>query len=413
MNLKKNASDAIIIGGGPSGLVMAAALGTAGFTVICLERASPRDTAKSAAADRRTTALSYGSAQILKAAGIWARIEKKACPIRDIRVADQDSPAVLDFHHNEIGKDPFGWIVENQTFRVALARRIRALKSVHLVTGAAMKSLATDDRAARVTLEDGRVFTAPLVIGADGRNSASRDAAGIAAYGWNYDQTSIVCTLAHEKPHHHVAVEHFLPGGPLATLPMTKKHSSIVWTETKAAAAHLMKMSDADFARALEEKVAGWLGRIRLEGARTAYPLSLLRAKRLTAKRFALIGDAAHSIHPIAGQGFNLGMGDIGALRDELLRGASLGLDLGDGEIRRAYERRRKFANGNMALMTDVLDRLFSNTIPPIASVRRFGLGAVQRIMPLRRFFMREAMGVRGRKTANKDRKNLVAKPLF
>jgi 2-octaprenyl-6-methoxyphenol hydroxylase len=391
---KKTIDDIVIVGGGPSGLATAACLGAAGFSTVCLERAPPKAAAKSASSDGRTTALSYASVQILKIAGVWARLEKQACPILDIRVADGASTAFLDFDHRDIGKGPFGWIVENGLFHKALRVRLRELKNVRLITGAVMEKITVDDSAAHVVLADGRIFSARLAIGADGRNSQCRAQAGIETYGWDYGQTSIVCAIAHDKPHRNVAVEHFLPGGPLATLPMLGRKSSIVWTEKKAAAAHLIKMNDADFTAALEEKVRDWLGSIRLAGPRVAYPLSLRHARSYTAARLALVGDAAHGIHPIAGQGFNLGMGDIGALLDELIRAAHLGLDVGNREILRRYERRRKFANGNMVLMTDTLDRLFSNTIPPIAAVRRFGLGAVQKLAPLRRFFMREAMGL-------------------
>jgi len=191
----------------------------------------------------------------------------------------------------------------------------------------------------------------------------------------------------------------------LATLPMTRQRSSIVWTERAEAAARLMYMDEREFTAALQEKVQDWLGEISLAGPRAAHPLSLLRAKRYAARRLALIGDAAHAIHPIAGQGFNLGIGDMGVLAGEIMRGARLGLDAGDPSILRAYEKRRRFADGNMVLMTDALDRLFSNSIPAVEAARRFGLAAVQRIGPLRQFFMREAMGVGRQKTEDRDQK--------
>ncbi len=387
-------SDVVIIGGGPSGLALAAALGSAGFSVVCLERNAPRADGK-ARNDGRTTALSFGSVKILEKCGVWRMLEKSACPILDIRIADCDSPAFLDFGHKEIGDLPFGWIVENHFFHRALLNRARALKNVRIVAPAAMATLETNDVEARVILTDGRVLMAALAIAADGRASPCREQAGIPVYGWDYGQTALVCTIAHEFPHHNVAVEHFLPGGPLATLPMTRKRSSIVWTERSEAADILKKMSDKNFAAALEEKVRGWLGRIRLAGPRFAFPLSLKHAARYTDRRLALIGDAAHGIHPIAGQGFNLGMGDIGALTEELERAAMLGLDLGDALMLRRFEKRRKFTDGNMVLATDALDRLFSNSIPPIEAARRFGLNAVGQLPPLKRFFMRTAMGTR------------------
>jgi len=394
--VKKTAkrNDVIIIGGGPSGLALAASLGAEGFSVLCLEREAPKNRNKIAKADGRTTALSFGSSRILEKAGLWPRLEKAACPILAIRIADRDAPNFLDFHHGEIGRDPFGWIIENHIFHHALYEHARNLKTVRFEQGI-MEDLETDNIEARVTLKDGRVFAAALAVGADGRDSLCRELAGIPSYGWRYDQTAIVCTIVRLKPHHNIAVEHFLPGGPLAVLPMTKQRSSIVWTEKNEAAEILMKMDEKNFTRALQEKVQDWLGTIRLAGPRIAYPLSLQHAKHYTARRLALIGDAAHGIHPIAGQGFNLGMGDIGVLVEELTRAARLGLDLGDADILRRYEKRRKFANGNMVFATDALDRLFSNAIPPVEAARRFGLDVVQRMPPLKRFFMCTAMGIR------------------
>lgn len=392
-----NKSDVVIVGGGPSGLTLAACLGAAGFSVVCLERKAPRSAKELARNDGRTTALSYASMQILGACGLRPKLEKQACPILAIRVADQNSPLYLDFHHQDVGDKPFGWIIENHLFHRALYEKVRALKSVRLAAAAQVKSFERNGHQARIVLENGQKYAADLVIGADGRHSLTRDEAGIPLYGWDYDQTAIVCTLSHAKPHNNVAVEHFLPGGPLATLPMTGQRSSIVWTEKKETADTLMQMSEKNFTSELQDKVQGWLGTVKLTGPRFAYPLSLTHAAKYTAPRFALIGDAAHGIHPVAGQGFNLGMGDIGALLSELTRAASLGLDLGDPSVLRAYEKKRKFANGNMVLLTDMLDRIFSNANPPLAAVRRLGLGAVQALPPLKRFFMREAMGLNGR----------------
>ncbi len=400
-SVKNLNADVIVIGGGPAGLVMTAMLGTAGFSVLTIEREALKSKSTLAKSDQRTTALSYSSTKILERCGLWPLLRKEACPILDIRVADGPSPLFLEFRHREVGDEPFGFIIENHIFHAALRRRATSFKSVTLMTGA-MKALDLNADEARVTLEDGRICSASLVIGADGRFSQSREEAGIPAYGWKYPQTAIVCTLKHSMPHHNVAVEHFLPGGPLATLPMTKQRSSIVWTESSDAAKTLMQMSVADFTENLQEKVEDWLGDIKLTGPRISYPLGLKHARRYIDKRFALIGDAAHGIHPIAGQGFNLGMGDIGVLSEELQKAASLGLDPGNAEMLRRFEKRRKFANGNMVFMTDALDRLFSNAIPPVEAARRFGLFAVQNMPNLRRFFMRTAMGLEGSKLATK-----------
>lgn len=384
--------DVLIVGGSYAGLALATSLGAAGLRVTCLER-RPATAKPVMTPDGRTLALSFRSMQLLRASGVAPLIAKDACPILDIRVADQNSALHLDFRHSEVGANPFGWIIENRLFGRALERRARQLKTVQIVAGAKVKNIEADDTAACVTLADGRAFKAPLVVGADGRKSICRALTDIPVYGWDYGQTAIVCAIRHTRPHENVAVEHFLPGGPFATLPMTKGRSGIVWTETTAAAATLMQMSDHAFTHMLQEKVADYLGKITLAGPRQAHALQFQRAERYTAPRLALIGDAAHGIHPIAGQGFNLGMGDIGALTEELLRAKRLGLDLGAPDLLQRYEKRRAFDNGNMALATDWLDRLFSNAIPPVQAARRFGLGAVHNMPRLRRFFIRTAMG--------------------
>jgi 2-octaprenyl-6-methoxyphenol hydroxylase len=389
---KTNNTDVIIVGGGHSGLSLAACLGTAGLNVVCLERGAAK-TAQSKISDGRTLALSYRTMQLLQKAGVTEVIKRDACPILDIRVADQDSTRYLDFDHRQVGHDPFGWIIENRLFQAALEKRIRALKNVSVVSGAAIKDIDYGDLSATVILGDGCIFEAPLVIGADGRKSLSREKAGIAIYGWDYQQTAIVCTIKHSMPHKNVAVEHFQPGGPFATLPMTKQRSSIVWTEKTAAAETLMKMPVEEFTAMLQEKVEDYLGAIELIGARFSHPLQLQHAKTYCGQRLALVGDAAHGIHPIAGQGLNLGMGDIEVLTEELTKALHLGLDLGAPAILQRYEKRRKFDNGNMVLATDLLDRLFSTAAPPVQAARRFGLGMVQNMPRLRRFFMKTAMG--------------------
>lgn len=387
-------SDVLVIGGGHSGLSLAASLGALGIHVVCLERAV-RQPQKSTLKDGRTLALSFRSMEIFKKAGVAPFLMKNCCPILDIRVADQGSSHYLDFHHQDVGNNPFGWIIENNLFNQALEKRIAQIKTVQLIHSAAVKAMERTSEGVFLTLEDGRHFSASLVVGADGRKSQCREMAGIPTYGWNYRQTAIVCTIKHSKPHKNVAVEHFQPGGPFATLPMTESRSSIVWTEKTATAKTLLAMDEDKFTELLQEKVEGYLGKIKLLGERFSFPLQLQHAEYYTSKRLALIGDAAHGIHPIAGQGFNLGMGDIEALTEEVSRAANLGLDIGSADLLNRYEKRRKFDNGNMVLMTDLLDRLFSNSIPAVQATRRFGLGAVQRIAPLRRYFMTTAMGGR------------------
>lgn len=387
-------AEVIIIGGGLAGLTLAASLGAAGIDVICLEREEPARM-KAPAFDGRTTAVAGGPKKVLENCGVWEYLAPDACPILSIHVADQDSPPALDFHHHEIGDEPFGWIVENGALRRALQKRIAALKPhVRVVAPAHMKSIACDGAGpARVTLTDGRILTCQLIVGADGRRSETRAQAGIKAYGWDYGQTAIVCTVRHEIPHDNIAVENFLPNGPLATLPLTKQRSSIVWSEKSATANFLMALDEKAFTQELQSRVGAWLGAIKIEGKRFAYPLNLKHARRYTATRLALVNEAAHGIHPIAGQGLNIGMRDIAALSAELTRAARLGLDLGHPEILRRYEKARKFDTGTMVLGMDLLVRLFSNASPSLEAARRFGLGAVGLMPPVRRFFMRTAVG--------------------
>jgi 2-octaprenyl-6-methoxyphenol hydroxylase len=385
-------SDVLIVGGGHAGLSLAASLGMEGISVTCLEQG--RVVSKLVKTkDARTLALSFRSMNILRKSGVWPLIQNDACPILDIRVADQDSSSYVDFRHREVGHDPFGWIIENHKFNLGLEKRVKQLKHVHIIVPAKVKSMDADDAAACITLDDGRRYEASLVIGADGRQSLCRALAEIPTYGWSYQQTAIICTIHHSLPHNNIAVEHFQAGGPFATLPMTKQRSGVVWTEGTEAAEKLMVMNERDFISLLQEKVRTYLGQIKLAGSRQSYPLTLQHAEYYTAPRLALVGDAAHGIHPIAGQGFNLGMGDIGVLVDEIIRAARFGLDLGSPSLLRRYEKRRKVDNGAMVIATDLLDRLFSNSIPSVQAARRFGLRMVKSTPSLRRFFMRTAMG--------------------
>jgi 2-octaprenyl-6-methoxyphenol hydroxylase len=326
--------------------------------------------------------------------GIDSAVRNKACPITHIRVADQKSPSHLDFNATDIGGDPFGWIMDNNLFQNILEQRVKDFKNIRVIYGAALDNIVTDEATAQLMLSDGIVVEAELVVGADGRHSQCRELANIPTYGWAYGQSAIACVIGHSEPHNNIAVEHFEPGGPFAVLPMTGQRSSIVWTEKTDVADALMQMDEVAFVSLLQEKTRDYLGTIQLGGKRFCYPLSLQHAERYTAPRLALIGDAAHAIHPIAGQGLNLGMGDIAVLSEELLRASRLGLDLGGADILRRYLQRRNMDNGNMVLATDLLDRLFSTTAPPVQMARRLGLSVVQNMPPLKKFFMRTAMGL-------------------
>lgn len=384
--------DVAVVGGGYSGLTLALSLGAAGLNVVCLERGQPDALRKNFGG--RTLALSYRTMQVMESCGIAEAIRKLACPITHIRVADQKSPSHLDFNAAALGGDPFGWIIENNLFQNILEQRVQNFKNIHVMYGAALASMENGEVSTQLVMQNGQTISASLVVGADGRQSQCRDLAGISTYGWAYGQSAIACIINHSQDHNNVAVEHFEPGGPFAVLPMTKQRSSIVWTEKTDVANALMHMDEQAFTALLQDKTRDYLGKVGLAGTRFCYPLRLQHAERYTARRLALIGDAAHAIHPIAGQGLNLGMGDIAVLTEELTKASRLGLDLGGANILRRYEQRRKIDNGNMVLATDLLDRLFSTAAPPVQMVRRFGLSVVQNLPPLKNFFMRTAMGL-------------------
>jgi 2-octaprenyl-6-methoxyphenol hydroxylase len=392
--------DVAIVGGGIAGTTFAAILGDAGLKVALIERQPPA-ALEGSAYDGRTTAITYGSRKVLEAAGLWADLAPHACPIDDIRVADDASPLFLHFDSKEVGDDPLGSIVENRLIRKSLHKRIAELDTVTQMAPATVAGLDTDGPLARLTLADRREIAADIVIGADGRDSFIRGAAGIETVGWAYKQQAIVTIIGHELAHDNVAVENFLPAGPFAMLPMTDgpdgtHRSSIVWTDHLDAVPLYMKLDLAAFEAELQSRAGEWLGRVWEIGPRFTYPLQLRHAKRYIAPRVALIADAAHVIHPIAGQGLNLGMRDIALLSELLVDRRRTGLDLGDPMLLKRYEDARRMDNVAFSATTDILDRLFSNDIPPIKLARRMGLGAVNHVPPLRRFFMRRAMGAAG-----------------
>ena len=386
--------DVIVVGGGPAGLSLTAMLAARGLAVACLDRDRPAQQMQPAF-DGRTTALAAATRDRLAEAGIWDDLAKDACPIHDIRVTDQGAPRKLHFDHHAAGS-PFGWIVENRHLRRALYRRIEVLPQAELLSGVEVTALVADADAARIKFRrQGKIreIRGTLVAGADGRGSFCRRAAGIAWHGQDYWQAALVCTIRHSLPHHHTAIEDFLPGGPLAALPMQGNRSSIVWTEQRDAAALLQTMPAHEFCARLERHLRMMLGDIALAGPRFVYPLGIHHAARYTSARLALVGEAAHVMHPIAGQGLNLSMRDNRCLADLLAWAKSLGLDCGERELLARYERARRPDNLLMLAATDGLDRLFSNAIPGLAAARQYGLAAVDAMPRAKKFFMRAAMG--------------------
>jgi 2-octaprenyl-6-methoxyphenol hydroxylase len=388
-------ADAIVVGGGLVGLTLAVALGRAGLDVMVVDREDPAKVL-TAAFDGRVSAIAHASRHALEAVGIWRHV-REAEPILDIRVSDGASLLFLHYDHRELGADPFGHIVENRVIRQAQQDALATCANVRLLAPAAVAGLAHEPGRVVLRLADGRSFAAPLVLAADGRTSPLREAAGIKCVAWHYPQTGIVCTVEHALPHQGVAQERFLPAGPFAILPMTGNRSSLVWTEREALAPAILRLDDAAFAAELAERFGDYLGSLRVVGPRWSYPLALHHAESYIAPRLALVGDAAHGIHPIAGQGLNMGLRDVAALAEVLVEAHRLGLDLGDLNVLEQYQRRRRFDNLLLAAVTDLLNRLFSNDSEPIRLARDLGLAAVNRLPPLKRLFMQHARGTAGK----------------
>lgn len=393
--------DIVIIGGGPAGGLASLAMAARGFSCALVDAADPA-AMRAAAFDGRTSAISYASARVFKRLGLWNAIAPDAEPIRDILVTDGRAKSrfsegavsnfSLHFDSRELGEDqPLGWIVENKVIRDALFDAIETTENITLFAPAIRTTTKFNPENAIINLEDGRRLAAALVIAADGRRSPLRAEAGIKTNDWRYNQTGIVATVAHEKPHHGVAQEFFLPAGPFAILPMTNNRSSLVWTEDADAAPAYMALNDKKFCIEMENRFGPYLGAIEPAGPRWSYPLAFTLAQSYAAPRLALIGDAAHAIHPIAGQGYNLGVKDIAALVDVLSEGRDVGLDIGAMTVLQNYQKWRRFDSASLALGTDLLNRLFSNDIGPLRLARSLGMSAVGRVKPLRDFFMRQA----------------------
>ena len=390
-------ADLAVVGGGMTGLTLACAVADAGADVVLIDP-TPWPTLTTPPFDGRVTAIARASRYLLEGIGAWDAMAKEATAIVDIEVSEHATPFAVHYDHREVGPEPLGHIVENRMIRTALIDRANQLigKTLTLAIPDKVQSLERQASSAIITLDQGRKIDAGLVIGADGRNSYCRKLAGIDVMRWNYHQTGIVATIAHQKPHHGLAVERFFPHGPLAILPMKGKRSSIVWAAEKDLADSLVSLSDEDFIEELAERFDHRLGTIALAGERFHYPLSMAQANRYTDRRLALVGDAARAIHPIAGQGWNLAVRDVAALAELTIDALRLGLDPGARPVLARYERWRRFDSLALIAITDGLNRLFANDVLPIRMAREWGLALVQRTPPLKRFFMHHAMGLVG-----------------
>jgi len=386
----------LIAGGGLIGQVLGVACAGSGLAVAIVDRQDPAALLADDF-DGRSSAISYGSHKVLDAVRLWQEIAPDAEPIREIRVADGDSPLFLHYDHRELESGvPLGYIVENRILRRGLIDRVRYLPNLQFLAPLAVETVSTSALGATAALSGGRQIRARLVAAADGRESPLRHAVGIQTVEWQYPQTGIVTTVRHQRPHQGIAVEHFLPAGPFAILPMTGNRSSIVWTERAELAPRLVDLSNAAFAAELAARFGDFLGAVEPIGPRWTYPLNLLLAEKYVATRLALIGEAAHTIHPIAGQGLNLGIRDVAELAELVIDARRLGLDIGDETVLLRYQQWRRFDALALAAVTDSLNRLFSNSLRPVQLARDFGLAAVNRFPPLKRLLMRDAMGIVG-----------------
>ena len=390
-------ADVIIFGGGLVGLALASALDSSGISTILVDPADPEER-KSAEFDGRTSAVSSSSMRMLETVGVTAYLPEPGCPIFKIQVADGLRPGGLAFEPED--DEPLGVMHENRHLRAALLARAEAGKNSWLLWKSSAKSVERGPHNVVISLEDGRKLTAPILAAVDGRNSPTRAAAGITVARWKYDHSAIVSTLRHEQPHGNIAYEIFFPSGPFALLPMTdddKGHrSAIVWSVPKEDAQGWLTLTDQQFAAEAQAAMGSFLGKIELAAPRSTYPLGFHHAAQITSERLALVGDAAHAIHPIAGQGLNLGFRDAAALAQVLAQGARLGLDLGDKQLLDRYQRWRAIDSLSVAFATDSLTRIYGIPGKTASAVRRFGMGLIGRISPIRNKLMSEARGTSG-----------------
>jgi 2-octaprenyl-6-methoxyphenol hydroxylase len=391
-------ADVLILGGGLVGSTLALALDAHGLSSIVVDPADPA-VILGAGFDGRASAVASAPKRMLDAIGVGARLEGLGCPIRGIRVSDGLEPGALDFEPAE-EDGALGVMFENRLLRSALYEAAQAAGHVDLrmLTRATRVTRGAHDVTA--TLDSGAEVRAPLLIAAEGRNSPTREAAGIRVARWSYDHVAMIASIGHAKSHQSIAYEIFYPAGPFAILPLRDDEhghrSAIVWTVKAADAPAMLRLSDRGWLAEAEKRMGGFLGPLGPLSKRSSYPLGFHHTARITADRLALVGDAAHGIHPIAGQGLNLGFRDVASLAEVLVEGKRLGLDLGDPQLLARYERWRGLDTLMVAASTDSLTRLFGIPGRAASAVRRFGLSAVQALPPLKSAFMAEARGESG-----------------
>lgn len=393
-------ADVIVTGGGLNGPALALALARAGLTVTVID-AQPATARAEAGFDGRAYALALASKRLLEAVGVWDRVAANAQPILEIKTSDGrpgEGPSrfFLHFDAAEIEEGPMGFMVEDRHLYAAFLDAMRAEPRITHLPATTVAAQEAGPAAITVTLSDGRRLAGRVLAGCDGRQSGTAVRAGIGRTGWGYGQTALVCAVAHERPHGGIAHQFFMASGPLAILPLKGNRSSIVWSEREAEAKAIAALSDADFLDLLRPRFGDFLGRIELAGPRFSYPLNLTLANAYVAPRVALVGDAAHGVHPIAGQGLNLGFRDVGALAEVLVEAHRRGEDIGAEDVLARYQSWRRFDSTALALGMDAVNRLFSNDNPLLRAVRDLGLGVVGALPGPRRAFIRQAAGLAG-----------------
>ncbi len=393
-------SDILIVGGGLNGPALALALAQTGHSVTVIDSLAEK-TRKNAAFDGRAYALALASQRLLAAIGVWDRVADHAQPMLEIKVTDGHagagpSPFFMHFDHAEIEEGPMGYMVEDRHLRRAFLDAMQDEPAITRING---RTVTVQDNTAigvTLTLDDGTVVTGGLLVGCDGRSSGTATRAGIKRTGWDYGQTALVCAIEHDLPHDGIAHQFFMPPGPLAILPLTGNRSSIVWSERTETAQRINALPKAEYLQILRPRFGDFLGDIKLQGDRFTYPLNLTIANSFIADRLALVGDAAHGMHPIAGQGLNAGLRDVGALAEVLTLAGRRGEDIGSTLVLERYQEWRRFDTASLAMATDMFNKLFSNDNPLLRIGRDIGMGIVGSLPGLRRGFVREAAGLTG-----------------
>lgn len=390
------AVDLVIAGGAHVGLSLAVAIKASApqLKVVVVDAGAPGAWKK----ELRASAIAAAAIRMLDQLDCWQDVLPEAQPINemiitDSRTSDPVRPVFLTFEGEVKPGEPFAYMIENRHLNAALHKRADEL-GVKVIEGVKVDRFEMSGTSVEVFLDNGEAYSAKLLVGADGVRSKMRDMAGIKTLYWPYGQMGIVCTVAHERPHNGCAIEHFLPAGPFAILPLKGNRSSLVWNERDVDAKRLLEADDMVFEAELETRFGHHLGALTLEGPRRAFPFGLTLAREFVTPRFALAGDAAHGIHPISGQGLNLGFRDVAALAEVIVETVRLGLDIGAMSALERYQRWRRFETVRMGITTDILNRMFSNDSTPLRALRDFGLGVVDRLPFMKNYFISEAAGL-------------------